>query len=242
MAYVPINTQAFTAAAAGAIAGMGVSGPIVDPTAGDYAPVWNVVGAFAQAFDTAWNSATDLTALEYAAISTVCQQEFANRGPGPLSNAQFQLASNWIVQARACVAIVREGDAYFGGQGITPAAPCFCSGGSAPNFQTASTVNDLLLVGYADSEPDTTLTGAWNLLQVTQGDEVAGLVRVLVDGASEGDVLEIQNDPNSAGSFQIRQGPGGSIVLVTSLLGGDVAKLVFDGTNWLPWGVTPAAT
>lgn len=242
MAYTPINAQAFTAAYAGVIAGMGVSGWIVDPNENDYANIAAIAGAFAQAFDIAWADAADLTAFEYQTIATVCQQEFAGRGPGPETQASYQLAATWAIPANACVALITAGDNYLSGQSITPTAPCFCPAGGAPVYQAADTISDLLLVGYAASEPDVTLSGAWNLVKVSQGDEVLGIVRVLVEGAATSDVLEIQNDPASSSSIQIRQGPGGSDILITSILGGDVGKLVFDGTNWLPWGLVNAAT
>ena len=123
MSYSPINTQAFVNSYAGAIAGMAVSGWIVDPTSIDYASVASIAGAFAQAFDLVWNDATALNNLEVQAIQSVCQEEFKGRGPGSLSNPDFALASHWTVPAAACAALVLEGDAYFAGQGINPGTP-----------------------------------------------------------------------------------------------------------------------
>jgi hypothetical protein len=120
MAYAPINTQAYVSAFAGAIAGMAVSGWIVDPTSSRYAEVAAIAGAFAEAFDQGWNSATDLNNFEVRAIVTVCQNEFEGRGPGSLDNPVFSQASNWAIPALACVALVLEGDAYLAGQGINP--------------------------------------------------------------------------------------------------------------------------
>ncbi len=123
MTYSPINTQAYVSAYAGAIAGMGVSGWIVNPAAGDYARVSGIAGAFAEAFDLVWNNGATLNGLQSQSIQTICQNEFSGRGPGSLDNATLALASNWTIPAAACAALVLEGDAYFAGQGITPPTP-----------------------------------------------------------------------------------------------------------------------
>ncbi len=139
MTYSPINTQGYVSAYAGAIAGMAVSGWIVDPAAGDYARVSAIAGAFAEAFDLVWNSATALNNLESQSIQTICQNEFSGRGPGSLDNASLALATNWTVPAAACAALVLESSAYFAGQGITPPSP---GGGGG--------VNQIYRVRYLD--------------------------------------------------------------------------------------------
>jgi hypothetical protein len=120
MAYVPINTQAYTAAFSGAVAGMAVNGWITSPTGANYTLVCGVAGAFAEAFDVAWNTATALNGLEYSAIQSVCSQEFSQRGPGPLAAPQFSDPANWEVPAKACATLALQCDLYFAGQGITP--------------------------------------------------------------------------------------------------------------------------
>src|ERR1700690_3142229 len=120
MTYNPINAGAYTSAFAGAIAGMAVSGWIVDPNKGDYSNVVIIAGAFAQAFDQIWNSATQLNELELAAISAVVQEDFTGRGPGPFDSSLYQSAANWAVPAAACAALILECDAFFASQGINP--------------------------------------------------------------------------------------------------------------------------
>jgi hypothetical protein len=121
MPYSPINTQGYVAAYAGAIAGMAVSGWITEPDPAKYAPVTIIAGAFAEAFDVAWNNSAQLNELEQAAITSIVQQDFSNRGPGPFEDVVFQNSSNWTVTANACVALVLQSDAFFTSQGITPA-------------------------------------------------------------------------------------------------------------------------
>ncbi|VVB55258.1 Uncharacterised protein [uncultured archaeon] len=123
MPYAPINVAAYTSAFAGAIAGMAVSGWIVDPTSADYNNATLVAGAFAQEFDTIWNNATALNNLEIEAITSVVQQDFTGRGPGPLNSAQFQNPLNWTVAAKACAALILQSDIFFAGQGINPGTP-----------------------------------------------------------------------------------------------------------------------
>jgi hypothetical protein len=120
MAYTPVNLEAYTAAYAGALAGMAVNGWITSPEGSEYAFVCAIAGAFAEKFDEVWNSATDLNGLEYAAIEQAATQEFSLRGPGPLSAPQFSDPANWETAARACATLVLQADLYYASQGITP--------------------------------------------------------------------------------------------------------------------------
>lgn len=122
MSYTPVNTDAYTNAYAGALAGMAVSGWIIDPNSADYANVAAIAGAFAKAFDTVWNNATALNLLQIQSIQSVCQEQFAGHAPGSLDNTTFAQAANWAVPAAACAALVLEGDAYVTSQGITPSS------------------------------------------------------------------------------------------------------------------------
>lgn len=123
MAYIPINVDVYTAAFSGAIAGMAVSGWITDPTSADYADVCVIAGAFAQQFDVVWNDATQIDNLEYKAITSVSQNQFSGRGPGPLASTSFQSPTYWDEAARACAALVIACEAFFTGQGINPGTP-----------------------------------------------------------------------------------------------------------------------
>src|SRR5262245_35272136 len=115
MAYTPINVYAYTAAYAGAIAGMAVGGWIVDPTSTNYANVTAIAGAFAQEFDIVWNNATQLTFLEIQGIQSIVAQEFSQRSPGPTGRAFFANPANWQKSAAACAALMLQSDAYVAG-------------------------------------------------------------------------------------------------------------------------------
>ncbi len=111
MAYTPLNINVYSAAFAGAVAGLGVptGSFIVDPAGVDYAGPVNVAAFYAQAVDTAWGAAVVANSYDVAAITELSNNLFA-RGPGyPLTGAVLTQA-NWTVVATAVVALVRRGD------------------------------------------------------------------------------------------------------------------------------------
>ena len=150
MPYAPINIDAYTNAYSGALAGMAVSGWIVDPTAADYSNVAAISGAFAQAFDLVWNDATALNWLQIQSIQSVCQEQFAGHAPGSLDNAVFTQPSNWAVPAAACAALVLEGDAFVTSEGITPNTP----GAGGSNTNPAVDLTVYVRKGGSDSTGD----------------------------------------------------------------------------------------
>src|SRR5271170_1842601 len=102
---------------------MGTSGWVTDPNPADSVLLTGIAGAFAQSFDQAWNNPAGLNTLELASIAAVVSMDFARRGPGPLTNPQFQNPANWQQGAAACAAIVLASDIYFVSQGIIPPTP-----------------------------------------------------------------------------------------------------------------------
>ena len=160
MSYTPINIPAYVASYSGAVAGMGVSGWIIDPAQSQYDAITKIAGAFAEAFDTAWNDATQLNNLEIASITSIVSTEFQQRGPGPLANPVFQTVNNWDIPARACIALVLESDAFFAGQGINPGTP---GGGGGTVLQLSNVI-------YADRQgsgaaPDGSIANPYVTLQ-----------------------------------------------------------------------------
>jgi hypothetical protein len=98
---------------------MAVSGWISDPVSADYSSVASVAGDFANAFDTAWGNASALNTLQIAAITAICQQQFASRGPGGISSSP----PFWTGAAESCVALLQAADTYISGQSISPPIP-----------------------------------------------------------------------------------------------------------------------
>lgn len=118
MPYVPNNVNVFTAAYAGAIAGMGTSDRVPsDANAADYAGLALIAGAFAQAIDTSWGLRAT-TFLDVEALQVLAEAAWQDRAPQATS---FNiLASSWAGLAASLVAMVVAGEAYFTSQGISP--------------------------------------------------------------------------------------------------------------------------
>lgn len=127
MSYTPINTNAYIAAFSGALAGMGVTDWVNNPNQSNYATVSAVAGAFAEAFDVAWNDATALNLYEQECIEQACEAEFIKHAP-ILSQTAMQLRASWTVPAQAIVALVLRGGVYLASQGILPPS----TGGVSP--------------------------------------------------------------------------------------------------------------
>jgi hypothetical protein len=131
MAYVPLNLDVYTAAYAGAIAGIGIpSGAfIVNPNQSHYAPVTVVAAAFAQAFDTAWSATPTANLYDIEAIAEACCNTFV-KGPGAPMTGDVTTQDNWTIVATAIVALIKEGDAAATTGGIV--FPPFGGGGGGP--------------------------------------------------------------------------------------------------------------
>jgi len=121
MAYTPVNINVYSAAFAGAVAGLGAPNGafVIDPLGADYAGPVNVAAFFAQAVDTVWGTAV-ANSYNLAAITELSNNLFA-RGPGyPLTGAVLTQA-NWTIVATALIALVRQGDTNASAtQNITP--------------------------------------------------------------------------------------------------------------------------
>src|SRR5271165_846338 len=135
--YTPLNIISFSAAYAGAVAGMGASGRIItDPTSADYLGVCNVALAYAESFDTVWG-ATLPTTYEALAIDQASAGVLQERNPP--DGLPFTLASEWTGLVTAVIALIKEGDFVLTGQGIT-SPPWGGGGGSTgPTGPTGAT-------------------------------------------------------------------------------------------------------
>lgn len=118
MSYTPINTAAFVSAYAGAIGSMSTSGQLFQTNSANYQTITEIAGAFAQAFDVAWNNSAPLNALESQTIQTITAQNFAQHAPSV--SGSYTLPATWTAAAQAIKALVLECDIYFASQGISP--------------------------------------------------------------------------------------------------------------------------
>lgn len=125
MAYSPVNSQVFMSAYAGAIAGIAGNGWNISAVLANYDDICDAAGAFAQAVDIAWASATALTVLEVEALQTVAQAVFGKFPVAPLAPASdatavyLKTAAAWATAAGAVEAIVKQSTAYMTAEGIT---------------------------------------------------------------------------------------------------------------------------
>ncbi len=120
MAYVPLNINVYTAAFAGAMAGINVPNGafITDPDTDDYATQADVAAAFAAAVDTAWGETTVANSYDIEAIEGASNNTFV-RGAGNPFNTELTNPDNWANVADAIVAMVLQGDTNATAQGIT---------------------------------------------------------------------------------------------------------------------------
>lgn len=217
MSYTPVNVDAYTNAYSGALAGMAISGWIVDPSSADYANVAAIAGAFAEAFDTVWNNATTLNWLQIQSIQSVCQEQFTGHAPGPLEDASFAQASNWAVPAAACAALVLQGDAFVASEGITPNTP---GGGSSngPIFQQL----------WLDTTKPNGGSGSIAAPYNTWADAVAPL---LASGATEPWLIQIAQSIDVTGTPVPNIGTGGHDTAFLKLQGVSAASAYAPDTT-----------
>lgn len=118
MTYSPLNINVYTAAYAGATAGVGIptGAFIIDPLSNDYGQQISVAVAFAQAVDTVWG-AVGANAYDIEAITDASDNLFA-RGPGCPIQGVIVTQANWTTVATALVALIRKGDSVATAGGI----------------------------------------------------------------------------------------------------------------------------
>jgi len=125
MAYTPANLQIFTAAFAGALAGMGISDRVPTDTDGThYAVLAATAGAYAQAVDVAWNATgRKATQLDLEGCQSLSEEAWILRAPqGAIQNGTFLLPDTYLSIAQVVVAMMTAGEAYFTTQSIVPPA------------------------------------------------------------------------------------------------------------------------
>lgn len=118
MSYTPINDAVFIAAYSGAIGSMSTSGQLFQTSAANYQSITEIAGAFAQAFDVAWNNSETLNDLESRTIQSITAQNFTQHAPSVVGS--YTLPATWTAAALAIKALVLESDIYFVVQGVNP--------------------------------------------------------------------------------------------------------------------------
>jgi hypothetical protein len=164
MPYVVQNPQMFTAAFAGALAGMGVSGRVpTDPNPTDYSGLVSVANAFAEQFDTLWG-ATAVATLEVETTELACEALWQDRAPQP--NSVTLNPTTYVEECAAIQAIVLEALAFYTAQGYTN-PPLSGGGGSVVpltgmTFVDVGTTIPVLQQDGSVAKPYATLQQAFN--------------------------------------------------------------------------------
>lgn len=117
MAYVALNPAVFLAAYAGALAGMGVSGPDIDSASATYTDVATVAGAFAQQVDTVWG-ARATTELDVELIGQACKSVWDGRFA--LADATTILPATYADTVTGLIAVVTAARAYMASISVSP--------------------------------------------------------------------------------------------------------------------------
>jgi hypothetical protein len=122
MSYTPKNVSVYTEAFAGAMAAISASNRDITPNqdAGDYLANAQVMGAFAESFDTVFDAtlSMEIDELTLALIRETCEAVWVNRAPQ--LNAESLDASTYDELSEAIVAAITASIAYFASEGIVP--------------------------------------------------------------------------------------------------------------------------
>ena len=110
MSYTPQNVFVYSAAQAGAMAGMGMPGTaaITDQNTHDYDALARVAGAFAQEFDTQWGAIYPTNIYAEQAITDACLEYWQSRSPTP-QNGLFIIDGFYLNDCLAIIALIRAG-------------------------------------------------------------------------------------------------------------------------------------
>ena len=186
MSYTPLNVFVYSAAQAGAMAGMGMPGSaaITDQTSADYDPLAMVAGAFAQEFDTQWGAIYPVNIYDEQAITDACIQYWQTRSPAPQA-LPWILPATYTADCAAIIALIRAGDEFntangtnlpnpgTGGGGATgPTGPTGPSGG--PTGATGAT-GVTGATGHTGATGVTGTTGATGATGTTGATGVGGI-------------------------------------------------------------------
>jgi hypothetical protein len=135
-AYTPLNINVFSAAFAGAMAGIPSSGAIVDIVAADYANYALIASTFAQAVDISWG-ATAATQTELNSIQLLSALFWDIRNPSPSTLTAYSTVGTYTGTANAIKAATQAGTTQLTANQIT--APAGSPGGNRAYGSGAAT-------------------------------------------------------------------------------------------------------
>jgi hypothetical protein len=210
MSYVPNNLNVYCQALAGAVDGLLARSVPLKSTPGYYAASVLIAGAFAQAFDTAWNSHSDPDTFEYSSIYGLSDDYFTIEYV-PIGNPEDSAPSTYAETAANLLAIIGDAEAFLAGQGITP--PPLGAG----------------VQSVAGSPPITSTGGQHPVIGITPATEIAA---GSMSAADKTKLDGLTGGSNIFGAFATRPAtaPVGSQFVTSD---GPV-DFVWNGTVWMP--------
>jgi len=155
------NPQIYTAAFAGAMAGMGFSDRIpTDPLPAGYAELSATAGAFASEIDTLWG-VTPAASLEIQGMQSVCEAVWQSR-----TALTTSVPASWVPICKAVIVAIQEAISYYATNGI-PNPPF--GGGGGPAFTFPNRIDCSVNSGSVESPYSDT-----PVLHAQSGGHVAG--------------------------------------------------------------------
>jgi len=214
MTYNPINDQVYFAAYSGALAGMAVSDRVPsDSSAANQANVAAIAGAFAQSFDTEWNSATFITDIQNRCIEQSSQSVWQMRAP-QAGQVTPLVPATYSATCRALIAIITAGGTYVTGQGIT-----------IPDMGGVLVEDESVPLGFNQTID---FVGAG-----VTASALNGTVTVTIPGGGVGGTVDVETDAAPIGTFGTLNFKDGLAAVanagtadITGTLSGDVTGLL----------------
>lgn len=213
MAYTPQNVNVFSAAFAGALAGMTTSGLPTDPVSADYINITNVALQFAESFDTAWG-ATFANQYHINCILGIAQSVWDSRTP-PTTTPFTTTPGTFTSLCNALIGIVNEGQTILVGQGVNPSH-------LGANWASVMGVSGATL-GTIHSQTSASSTGVLAMVLNPQSSGVfdVGVRLTYSDGTTAGSITH---------SLVTKQGGAGNVLAGTGFLA-QVKTSTFPGSG-----------
>ena len=212
--YVPINSALFAAVFSGALGGIGAG--LRTPTDTNSASATNVAlvavaGAFAQEFDTVWNSATPLDSATLHSAESLALGYFSGSAQPSLTSGPTSFPK--IIPA--LIALLTAGQAYY----TQPA------NGAA--------------VAVADA--DATLTYAQGALRTVAARTATRTYRLSDANVPTGARITITVESNDAHTVEFLDDTGGFFLMTVPSNAQGTLIAQFDGTRWFAVGIGASA-
>lgn len=178
MAYTPVNLAIYTAALAGAAAGLGASSRVPSAQAStdpNDISIADIAESFAESLDTQWGVKVGTTAdaLQVTGVQQIAEAWWSARGY--FTSVAAILPSTYTTFANALIAVVQAGRAAAIAQGVTPALVAPIVSG-ASNGQNLGVTNLQVQAECPAGGGDSAVVDTGYKTPAGAGDDIAGSV------------------------------------------------------------------